>query len=76
VNSLFYAECDAERNQNSPLDSNWFEDAQQLCFLLDVDALAPSDHGFMRRAFEALWHPCGKRTFTADEFVTQLPHIH
>jgi hypothetical protein len=76
VELFVYAEYDAQRNQNSPLDSNWFEDAQQLCFLLDVDAIVSCDHGFMRRAFEALWHPRGKRMFTPDEFVTQLSHIH
>lgn len=76
VELFVYAEYDAERNQNSPLDSNWFEDAQRLCFLLDVDAIVSSDHGFMRRAFEALWHPRGKRMFTPEEFVTELSKIH
>jgi hypothetical protein len=76
VEVLAYADYDAERNQNSPLDSNWFEDAQQLCFLLDVDAIVSSDRGFMRRAFEALWRPRGKRMFTPDEFVAELPNIH
>jgi hypothetical protein len=76
VELFVYAEYDAERNQNSPLDSNWVEDAQQLCFLLDVDAIISSDNGFMRRAFEALWHPRGKRMFTPDGFVTELSKIH
>jgi len=75
VELFVYAEYDAERNQNSPLDSNWFEDAQQLCFLLDVDAIVSSDRGFMRRAFEALWQARGKRRFTPEELVTQLSHI-
>ncbi len=72
VELLVYSEYDAERNQNSPLDSNWFEDAQQLCFLLDVDAIVSSDHGFMRRAFETLWQPRQKHILTPEEFVAQL----
>jgi hypothetical protein len=76
VEVFVYAEYDAERNQNSPLDSNWFEDGQQLCFLLDVDAIVSSDQGFMRRALEALWHSRGKRMFTPEEFVTELSSNH
>jgi len=76
VKLFAYIHYDAQRNQNSPLDSNWLPDAEQLCFLAEVDAIVSSERGFMRRAFEALWHPCGKSMFTPDEFVIQLSHIH
>ena len=72
VESHVYAWYDAERNQNSKLDRNWIGDAEYLCFLIDVDAIVTSDAKFMRRAFEALWQPRGKRIFTPEEFVDFL----
>jgi hypothetical protein len=63
---------DAERNQNSKLDSNWQPDAEQSCFLVDVDVIVSSDRGFMKRAFEALWQPSDKRMLTPEEFVEGL----
>lgn len=72
VGSLIYSLYDAEQNQNSALDRNWQSDAEQLCFLVDVDAMVSSDRGFMKRAFEALWQPSQKRYFTPEEFVTFL----
>jgi hypothetical protein len=61
VGFLIYSLYDAERNQNLPLDRNWQGDAEQLCFLVDVDAIVSADLGFMKRAFEALWQPSEKR---------------
>jgi hypothetical protein len=72
VGFLIYSLYDAEKNQNSPLDRNWQGDAQQLCFLVDVDAMVSSDGGFMKRAFEALWQPSQKRMLTPEEFVELL----
>jgi hypothetical protein len=69
---FIYSLYDAERNQNSPLDRNWQADAEQLCFLVDVDVIVSSDLEFMRRAFEALWQPSQKRMFTPEEFVEAL----
>jgi hypothetical protein len=54
VELLAYVHYDAQRNQNSSLDSNWLPDAEQLCFLVDVDAIVSPERGFMRRAFE-IW---------------------
>jgi hypothetical protein len=39
VGFWIYSLFDAEKNQNSPLDRNWQSDAEQLCFLVDVDAM-------------------------------------
>ena len=47
VGFLIYSLYDAEKNQNSPLDRNWQGDAEQLCFLVDVDAIVSSDLGFI-----------------------------
>ena len=41
-------------------------------FLSDVDAIVSSDRGFIKRAFEALWQPKGKRLFSPEEFVARL----
>jgi len=71
-----YVPYDAQRNQNSRLDSNWLPDAEQLCFLVDVDAIVSSECGFMSRAFEALWQPRQKRIFTPEEFVAHVSRIH
>ena len=72
VGFLIYSLYDAEKNQNSPLDRNWQGDTEQLCFLVDVDAVVSYDLGFMKRAFEALWQPSEKRFFTPEEFVAFL----
>jgi hypothetical protein len=72
VGFLIYSLYDAEKNQNSPLDRNWQGDAEQLCFLVDVDAMVSSDLRFMKEAFEALWQPSQKRFFTPEEFVAFL----
>jgi len=72
VGFWIYSLYDAERNQNSALDRNWQSDAEQLCFLVDVDAMVSSERGFMKRAFEALWQPSQKRFFTPEEFVSFL----
>jgi hypothetical protein len=74
VGFFIYSLYVAERNHNSPLDRNWLPDAEQLCFLQDVDVIvsSESDWGFMRRAFEALWQPSEKRMFTPEEFVALL----
>jgi hypothetical protein len=72
VGFFIYSLYDAEKNQNSPLDRNWQSDAEQLCFLVDVDAVISSEGGFMKRAFEALWQPSDRRFFTPEEFVTFL----
>lgn len=69
--SFYYA----EKNQNSPLDPNWLGDAEQLCFLVDVDAIVSSDLRFMKQAFEALWQPSQKRFFTPEEFVAFLSQL-
>jgi hypothetical protein len=60
---------DAQRNQNARLDTNWLGDAEQLCFLEDADVIVSSDETFMKRAFEELWKPRGKRMLTPEEFV-------
>jgi hypothetical protein len=75
VGSLIYSLYDAEKNQNSALDRNWQSDAEQLCFLVDVDGMVSSDVGFMRDAFEALWQPSQKRFFTPEEFVAFLSQL-
>jgi len=61
VGFLIYSLYDAEKNRNAPLDGNWQPDAEQLCFLLDVDVIVSSETGFMKRAFDALWQPSDKR---------------
>lgn len=66
---------DAERNQNSSLDPNWQPDAEQLCFLIDVDVIVSSESGFMKRAFEACWQPSDKRMLCPGEFVDELSRI-
>jgi hypothetical protein len=75
VGFLIYSLYDAEKNQNSPLDPNWQGDAEQLCFLVDVDAIVSSDLKFMKEAFEALWLPSQKRFFTPKEFVDFLSQL-
>lgn len=67
-----YGHYDAELNQHSPLDWNWQSDAEQLCFLVDVDLIVSSDQQFMRRAFDELWKPKGKRMLTPEELVKLL----
>lgn len=67
-----YGRYDAEQNQHSPLDWNWQSDAEQLCFLVDVDLIVSSDQQFMRRAFDELWKPKGKRMLTPEELVKLL----
>jgi hypothetical protein len=42
VGFWIYSLYDAEKNQNSPLDRNWQSDAEQLCLLVDVDAMVLS----------------------------------
>jgi hypothetical protein len=51
---------------------NWQADAEQLCFLVDVDMIVLSDEKFMKRAFDSLWHPKGKQMLTPKEFVKLL----
>jgi hypothetical protein len=75
VGLLIYSVYDAEKNQNSPLDRNWLGDAEQLCWLVDVDAMVSSDRGFVKQAFEALWQPSQKRFFTPEEFVAFLSQL-
>jgi hypothetical protein len=72
VGFWIYSFYDAETHQNSPLDRNWQGDAEQLCFLVDVDSIVSSDMGFMKQAFEALWQPSEKRFFTPNEFLDFL----
>jgi hypothetical protein len=67
-----YCLYDADKNQNSPLDRNWQADAEQLCFLVDVDVIVSSDQRFMKRAFEELWRPRGKRMLNPEEFAETL----
>ena len=75
VGFWIYSLYDAEKNQNSSLDRNWQSDAEQLCFLVDVDAMVSSDLRFMKQAFEALWQPSEKRFFTPEEFVAFLSQL-
>ena len=75
VGFFLYSLYDAEKNQNSPLDRNWQGDAEQLCFLVDVDAMVSSDLRFMKEAFEALWQPSQKNFFTPEEFVAFLSQL-
>jgi len=75
VGFWIYSLYEAEINQNSPLDRNWQPDAEQLCFLADVDAIVSSDQRFMKQAFEALWQPSQKRFFTPEEFVAHLKQL-
>jgi len=75
VGFWIYSFYDAEKNQNLPLDRNWQGDAEQLCFLVDVDAIVSSDLRFMKEAFEALWQPSQKRFFTPVEFVAFLSQL-
>ena len=70
-----YAEYDAQKNRNAKLDSNWLQDSDQLSFLVDVDMIVSSDKNFMKRAFNELWKPRGKRMFTPEEFVEALNRI-
>jgi hypothetical protein len=72
VGFWIYSFYDAEKNQNLALDPNWQGDAEQLCFLVDVDAMVSSDRRFMKRAFEALWQPSDKRMLTPEELVELL----
>jgi hypothetical protein len=67
-----YVHYDAQRNQNSPLDTNWLGDAEQLCFLEDADVIVSSDEAFMKRAFEEIWKPRRKRMLTPEEFMKLL----
>jgi hypothetical protein len=67
-----YLHYDPQRYKNSSIDRNCMEDAQQLCFLEDVDAMVSSDRNFMKRAFDAVWQPQEKRLFTPRQFVDQL----
>jgi hypothetical protein len=75
VGLLIYSRYNAEKNRNSRLDPNWQGDVEQLCFLVDVDAVISSDLGFMKRAFEAWWQPSEKRFFTPEEFVAFLSQL-
>ena len=75
VGFLIYSLYDAEKNQNLPLDRNWQGDAEQLCFLVDVDAIVSSDLGFMKPAFEALWQFSQKRFFAPEELVAFLSQL-
>ena len=50
LEASIYSLYDADKNQNTKIDPNWQPDAEQLCFLLDVDAIISSDRGFMKRA--------------------------
>jgi hypothetical protein len=72
LRNTIFGMYDAERNQSASLDLNWLDDAEQLCFLVDVDAIVSSDQAFMKRAFDELWKPKGKRMFTPEEFVAVL----
>ena len=72
IELLAYALYDAEQNQNSPLDKNWQSDAEQLCFLVDVDMIVSADQGFMKRAVAELWEPRGRRLCEPNEFVHLL----
>jgi len=72
VGFWIYSLYDAETNQNSPLDRNWQPAAEQLCFLVDADAVVSADLNFMKEAFEVLWQPNQKRFFTPEEFVAFL----
>ena len=75
VGFWIYSLYDAEKNQNSPLDRNWQGDAEQLCFIVDVDAVVLSDLKFMKQAFEAMWQPSQKSFFTPEEFVAFLSQL-
>jgi hypothetical protein len=79
VGLWIYSFYEAEKYQNSRLDRNWMGDAEQLCFLVDVDGIVSSDHSFMKRAFQALWQPnqqpSQERFFTPDEFVDFLSQL-
>jgi len=72
---FIYSLYDAEKNQNSVLDPNWLPDAEQLCFLVDVDAIVSSERGFMRRAVETLWQPRQKHIFTPEEFGAHISQL-
>lgn len=67
-----YTQYDPQRHKNSSIDSNCLADAEQLCFLEDVDAMVSSEQGLMKRAFEEAWEPRGKRLLTPEELVDQL----
>jgi hypothetical protein len=47
----------------------WRGDPQNL---EDTDTIVSSDLGFMKRAFEQLWLPKGKRMLTPEEFSDEL----
>jgi hypothetical protein len=64
-----FVHYDPHRHKNSSIDWNCLEDAEQLCFLEDVDAMISSEQGFMKRAFEAVWKSRGKRLFTPEALV-------
>jgi len=72
VRLWIYSLYDAEKNQNSRLDTNWQADAEQLCFLVDVDAMVSADLSFMKQAFEAVWQPSQKSFFTPEDFIAYL----
>jgi hypothetical protein len=67
-----YVHYDAQQNKNAKLDPNWLGDAEQLCFLEDADVIVSSDEKFMKRAFEEICKPRGKRMLTPEQFVRLL----
>jgi len=75
VEGAAYSGYYAAVEHNQPLDENAQVDFEQLCYLTWADIFVSNDQKFMRRAFDAIWKPRGKRLFTAEEFASLLKQL-
>lgn len=68
INMLYIAHH-AMTKPNDKIDLNAQADLDLMTHLLHADALVSNETGFLRQAFEDIWHPRGKVILTSEQFV-------
>ena len=70
VTNMIYMGYYSATRQNEGIDLNAQADMDLMSHLLHADVLVSNETGFLKKAFEDLWHPKSKIIFTSQEFVT------
>lgn len=72
IEGTLYSGYYAMIEQNDRLDRNAQSDYEQLAYLVWADAMVSNEQRFLRKAFDAIWKPRGKRLLMAEDVADHL----
>lgn len=75
VTNMIYMGYYSATRQNDKIDLNAQADLDLMTHLLHADVLVSNETGFLKNAFEDLWHPKSKVIFTSQQFVVFINEL-